>query len=176
MSLDVSLKDVPDQTAIATVRRVLVDSFGDDQADLLMAAAWVGGRSEASERMGGEFSANITHNLGKMADAAGIYEACWRPFMLKLTAEEREEYERLEALGDYTASGKIEEQAEARVRARDLVTPLRVGLALMRSDPERFRKHDAPNGWGLYEHFEPWVAKYLDACIAMPNATVHAWR
>lgn len=25
------------------------------------------------------FSANITHNLGEMADKAGIYKACWRP-------------------------------------------------------------------------------------------------
>lgn len=27
--------------------------------------------------------ANITHNLGKMADEAGIYEALWRPHRLK---------------------------------------------------------------------------------------------
>lgn len=25
------------------------------------------------------FSANITHNLGEMADKAGIYKALWRP-------------------------------------------------------------------------------------------------
>jgi hypothetical protein len=25
------------------------------------------------------YSANITHNLGKMADEAGVYEALWRP-------------------------------------------------------------------------------------------------
>ena len=29
------------------------------------------------------YNANITHNLGKMAEEAGIYEALWRPYQLK---------------------------------------------------------------------------------------------
>ena len=29
------------------------------------------------------YGANITHNLGKMAAEAGIYEALWRPYQLK---------------------------------------------------------------------------------------------
>ena len=31
------------------------------------------------------FSANITHNLGKMADEAGIYKALWRPDEVEIT-------------------------------------------------------------------------------------------
>jgi hypothetical protein len=35
------------------------------------------------------FDANITHNLNKMADAAGIYEACWRPEEIGATNNNR---------------------------------------------------------------------------------------
>ena len=31
------------------------------------------------------YQANITHNLTKMADAAGIYMVCWRPEELGFT-------------------------------------------------------------------------------------------
>ena len=56
--------------------------------------------------------------------------------------------------------------------ARDLITPLSKGLALLLSDPERFEKFNSPNGWGMYEHFVPFVANYLEACIANPDAQV----
>ena len=29
-----------------------------------------------------------------------------------------------------------------------------------------------PNGWGLYEHFVPWIERYLAACIANPDSIV----
>lgn len=92
------------------------------------------------------YSANITHNLGKMAKEAGIYEALWRP----------------EENGYYTAS--------------DLIEPLTKGLALLTSDPERFKALNSPNGWGMYEHFVPFVAQYLEACVAHPRAYVNASR
>ncbi len=92
------------------------------------------------------YSSNITHNLGEMAAEAGIYEACWRP----------------EEIGITTAA--------------QLIEPLRAGLVLMKSDPPRFEKHNAANGWGLYEHFVPWVEKYLAACEDYPTATVNVSR
>lgn len=92
------------------------------------------------------FSSNITHNLGKMAEAAGIYEACWRPEEVGIT------------------------------KAVELIEPLTKGLDLLKADPERFRAYDSPNGWGLYEHFVPWVEEYLEACRAHPEALVVAWR
>jgi hypothetical protein len=88
------------------------------------------------------YSANITHNLGRMADEAGIYKHLWRPEELGLT------------------------------KASELIEPLRAGLALLKSEPERFQKHNAPNGWGKYEHFVPFVENYLAACEETPGATI----
>lgn len=92
------------------------------------------------------YDANITHNLGPMAEEAGIYKHLWRP----------------EELGIKTAG--------------ELIEPLAAGLALLQSDPDRFKAFDAPNGWGLYEHFVPFVEKYLDACRGNPDATVEVSR
>ena len=92
------------------------------------------------------YSANITHNLGKMADAAGIYKALWRP----------------EEIGI--------------VKAAELIEPLSEGLAKLKSDPGCFEKFNSPNGWGLYKHFVPFVEQYLEACTAHPDATVSVSR
>ena len=92
------------------------------------------------------FSANITHNLGAMAAAAGIYEACWHP----------------ETIGAETAS--------------DIIPILEQGLADMKRSPEHFKKFDSPNGWGLYKHFVPWVEEYLEACKKHPKALIWASR
>lgn len=86
--------------------------------------------------------ANITHNLGKMADEAGIYYACWRPEEIGVT------------------------------KACHLAPLLREGLEKLKADPGRFEKFNASNGWGLYEHFVPWVEKYLEACEENPEAEV----
>lgn len=88
------------------------------------------------------FSANINHNLNKMAEAAGIYDCLWRPDEIGIT------------------------------KAHQLIHPLTLGLALMKSDPEKFEKYNARNGWGLYEHFVPWIERYLEACIKYPDANV----
>lgn len=92
------------------------------------------------------YSANITHNLSDMAEAAGIYMHLWRPEEIGAT------------------------------KARDLIEPLRVGLAQMKADPAKFEAYNAPNGWGLYKHFVPFVEAYLDACENSPDADVHVSR
>lgn len=92
------------------------------------------------------YSANITHNLGAMAREAGIYMHLWRPDEIGVT------------------------------KAAQLIEPLRVGVALMRADPQRFERHNAPNGWGLYKNFVPFVEKYLAACEENPDADVEVWR
>ena len=89
---------------------------------------------------------NITHNLGKMAGAAGIYQQLWRPDEIGIT------------------------------KASELIAPLTEGLALLQSDPERFKQYDAANGWGTYVHFVPWVEAYLGACVAHPKADIHVSR
>jgi hypothetical protein len=90
--------------------------------------------------------ANITHNLGKMADAAGIYEALWRPEEIEVT------------------------------KASQLVPLLTEGLAKLKADPAKYEAFNAPNGWGLYKHFVPFVEKYLQACIDNPDAEIEVSR
>lgn len=92
------------------------------------------------------YSANITHNLNTMAEAAGIYMHLWRPDELGVT------------------------------RAGDLVDSLRAGLARLEADPAKYEAYNSPNGWGLYKHFVPFVRGYLEACENSPDATVHVSR
>ena len=92
------------------------------------------------------YDSNITHNLGEMADAAGIYQACWRP----------------EEIGIH--------------RAGELAPILRDGLAKLEADPAHFETYNSPNGWGLYKHFVPFVREYLEACKSHPKATVRVSR
>jgi len=92
------------------------------------------------------YTANITHNLNKMAAEAGLYEHLWRPDELGIT------------------------------KAQELIEPLREGLKALGSDPERFKALNPPNGWGTYEGLIRFVAGYLQACEQWPDATVRVWR
>ena len=92
------------------------------------------------------FQWNITHNLGKMAREAGIYEALWRPEEIGI------EY------------------------ARQLILPLTKGLEVLKNHPEDLRKFNPENGWGTYEGLVKFVEKYLEACIVHPDAEVRACR
>ena len=89
---------------------------------------------------------NITHNLGEMAEAAGIYEALWRP----------------EEIGC--------------VYAFDIIAILEVGLADMKARPEYYEQFNSSNGWGMYEHFVPFVENYLNACKEFPTAKIEVSR
>jgi hypothetical protein len=89
---------------------------------------------------------NITHNLGAMAEEAGIYKHLWRP-----------------------------EEIDIKT-ACQLVRPLKVALIEMKADPERFKKHNASNGWGTYPNFIEFVEKYLAACELNPDAEVSVSR
>lgn len=92
------------------------------------------------------FDANITHNLNEMAEAAGIYKHLWRPDEIGIT------------------------------HAAQLIEPLKVGLAAMRADPDKFRAFEPDNKWGTYDNFLPWIDRYLTACLEFPNAEVHVSR
>jgi hypothetical protein len=92
------------------------------------------------------FSCNITHNLGRMARAAGIYEFLWRPEEVSVT------------------------------RAAQLIEPLRAGLRRLAVDPDRFRQFNPANGWGNYEGLVDFVGRYLTACEHWPEALVRASR
>lgn len=88
------------------------------------------------------FSQNITHNLGKMAGAAGIYKHLWRPDEIGVT------------------------------KANQLIEPLKTGLELLRSDPDRFKAFNPDNGWGDYDGLVAFVENYLQACIEHPDAEI----
>ena len=90
--------------------------------------------------------ANITHNLNKMAGEAGIYEALWRP----------------EEIG--------------KTKANEIVKLLEKGLADLKTRPKHFETFNSPNGWGMYEHFVPFVEKYLEACKEYPDAIIEVSR
>ncbi len=100
----------------------------------------------ASEESETVYSANITHNLNGMADEAGIYEALWRPDEHGITTAEQ------------------------------LIPLLAAGLALLQSDPERFKAFNPKNGWGNYHGLRQFVADYLVACKEYPSALVNVSR
>jgi len=113
------------------------------------------------------YTDNITHNLGQMAAEAGIYEALWRPHRL------REGFQALRK-HDYEAEYKFEEAQV--IIASDIIPLLEKGLADLKSRPDYFEAFNAPNGWGLYKHFVPFVEKYLEACKAYPEALIKVSR
>lgn len=92
------------------------------------------------------FSSNITHNLNKMAEAAGIYKHLWRPEEIGIT------------------------------RAHELIKPLEEGLRKLEVTPAFFTQFNAANGWGLYEHFVPFVREYLEACRNNPDSFIRTSR
>jgi len=105
-------------------------------------------RSAVDDQHGYLYSANITHNLGKMAAEAGIYEAMWRP----------------------------EELTPPAVLAKDITSTLRNGLAMLINDPPRFKALNPSNGWGDYYGFVTFVRNYLAACERYPAAEIRVSR
>lgn len=92
------------------------------------------------------YDGNITHNLNKMAVAAGIYEYLWRP------------------------------ESQGIATAEDLIDPLRKGLERLRGDSEYFEQFNATNGWGLHKDLVKFVADYLERCERFPTAKVSVSR
>ena len=92
------------------------------------------------------YQANITHNLNKMADEAGLYEVLWRPDEVGFT------------------------------KACQLIPLLVAGLAKLKANPKHFRQFNPSNGWGSYEGLVRFVENYLSACREYPDADVSVWR
>ncbi len=89
---------------------------------------------------------NITHNLGKMAGKAAIYEALWRP------------------------------EEKGYKYAKDIVPLLEKGLADLKARPEYFQQFNAENGWGTYEHFVPFVESVLETYKEYPDGELQVSR
>ena len=88
------------------------------------------------------FWANITHNLNKMAEKAGIYEVLWHPYRINVE------------------------------KAWQAIPIIEEGLKKLKANPDYYQQFDSPNGWGLYIHFVPFVEKVLKACQENPNADI----
>ena len=60
--------------------------------------------------------------------------------------------------------------------AKDIIEIVEKGLAYLKARPEYFEQFNSPNGWGMYEHFVPFVAKYLEAIKEYPEAKIEVSR
>ena len=111
------------------------------------------------------FKYNITHNLGEMADKAGIYDALWRPYRLHK---------------DYFLFDKYDDEmlfeAEHEMYAKNIISILQEGLKDLEDKFDYFKQFNPENGWGTYEGFVRFVEKYLEACIAYPEANIEVNR
>lgn len=92
------------------------------------------------------YTANITGNLAPMAREVGLYEPLWRPEEIGIS------------------------------HARQLVEPLRTGLARLQAERERLQAFNPADGWGDYDLLHRFTADYLHACERWPEAEVQVWR
>lgn len=92
------------------------------------------------------FDGNITHNLGAMAMAAGIYQVMWHPEEVGVT------------------------------KASQALPILKDGLQWLLDNPAEAKKHDPPNKWGDYDGLVEFVRTYIDACRVHPDAEVSVSR
>lgn len=91
-------------------------------------------------------SFNLTHNLGRMATLAGVYDALWRP------------------------------DENGIDTAEQMIDILKGGIEKLQSDPEKYKKLNPSNGWGSYDGLLKVLREYLDACEDNPTAKIEVWR
>jgi hypothetical protein len=89
---------------------------------------------------------NMTHNLGHMADKAGVYYALWRP------------------------------EEKGWKYAKDIIKVLERGLKKLKDKPEYFKKLNPDNGWGDYEGLVSFVEECLASCKSHPSAIIEVSR
>ena len=47
-----------------------------------------------------------------------------------------------------------------------------MGIAELKSNPEKYKKFNPENGWGSYEGLLSFAEKYLQACEKYPNSII----
>jgi hypothetical protein len=92
------------------------------------------------------YSCNITHNLGKMADANGIYYHLWRPDEIDMEF------------------------------AHQIEPTLTTGVAHLATNKGFYEQFNSPNGWGMYDHFLIFCVNYLKAVREHPSAKIEISR
>ena len=113
------------------------------------------------------YSGGTTHNLTEMEDKAGIYEAIWRPYRL------RNDYP---GFDDNDYKSEYEWESKQIITGQEIVDTLEKGLIKLKSDRKYFEQFNSSNGWGMYEHFVPFIESYLNACKEYPGAIVQVDR
>lgn len=94
------------------------------------------------------YSANITHNLGKMAaevklsNGLTLYDVLWRP----------------DEHGLYFS--------------KEISELLDEGFNILLADPEKFKEFNPENGWGNYDGLVNFVYRYRNACWDTPDAEI----
>ena len=89
---------------------------------------------------------NITHNLGKMAGTAGLYECLWRPDEVGITT------------------------------AHQLIEPVSKGIVFLTMYRTVCEQDNPPNGWGDWGVLYDFCCDYLKACSEHPLATIRVSR
>lgn len=97
-------------------------------------------------------SHNVTHNLGPMARALGVYEIIWHP--------ERNPRRFL--------------WWKSPLRGRHLAPVVRNALSKLEAHPGEFRSYNPPNGWGNLEMMEEFLRDVLRDCLECPNGKLRA--
>jgi hypothetical protein len=101
------------------------------------------------------FTANITHNLGRMASEVKIYsgdsevtlyDILWRP------------------------------DEKGFTKANDIADMLGLGLVELVRFPEKYKQYNPENGWGSYEGLVQFVRQYHSACIDNMEAELQVSR
>lgn len=92
------------------------------------------------------YERNITHNLNKMAEAAGVYQCLWRPEEIGIT------------------------------QAHQLIEPISRGIAFLAFYRPVCDTYAPSNGWGSWERLYDFCCDYLKACSLNPTATIRVSR
>ena len=92
------------------------------------------------------FHTNITHNLGKMAEEAGIYKVMWEPE---------------EIFG-----------SDSEIFAWEIQSQLEEGVAKLKENPKFFKQFNPPNGWGNYYGLLRVATEYLEAVKKYPHSII----
>lgn len=100
------------------------------------------------------YSANITHNLAKMAGEVKLkkgltlYNVLWRP----------------------------DECDPPLTKASEIADLLDDGYWVLLSDPDYFKQFNPKNGWGSYDSLVKFVDEYRSNCFQNPDADIGVCR
>lgn len=92
------------------------------------------------------FEGNLTHNLNRMAEEAGLYYAIWRPCEVGAN------------------------------RAFDIAPSLIDGLRFMKRNRDFLVRFNHENGYGCFDDLERFVESYLVSCLVWPDAKISVHR